>query len=330
MQMRTPDHLPSGQARPHGEVAVVVLVILVSLGVVCWSLVATFGPPLGSIASLPSPPSLPTPVATVIPNGTQITVEPQQYTVYRYVNLSATNYLTGTFTAGQPACSGCPGPPWGGVFVMNSTDYEDFPTDAGNFSDIVGPAGSVVYASAGSIFSKLSPGASYVVFWNNFEGPGNPPENYTTVFTITTPFEIYPANDTSPSPPEGVLPIEVVEPVFVQLGGDAFTGQGVLHIDFALPVTYWSWNVFGSYKASNCGEPICMASVAIDNSFFGFEPTVFSTNPSESMSFNVTLPPGTYVLALVDPGWNVGCSENPNVGCPIVDVSITGTFARPL
>lgn len=57
--MGTPDHSYPSPARPNTEPVVVVLVILVTLGMVSWSLVATFGSPLGSLPAPPSPPSPP-------------------------------------------------------------------------------------------------------------------------------------------------------------------------------------------------------------------------------------------------------------------------------
>jgi len=321
---------PSTTAASARENVVVVLAILTAIGVVLWALVATFGSPPGPVASTPSvppPPSrngtvVPTPVATVIPNGTPITVEAQQTTVYRYTNLSSTNYMIGAFTARYASCPGCPGP-LGVVLVLNATGYATFNAGVFNFSIVVGPSGSAVYAQNGTVFSKLSPGAYYVVFWNNGAPASNPPENYTTIFTVTSAFEVYSANATPPVPPESPRPVMEVGPFGAQLGGTAYGGQGVVHVDVDLPVSYWSWNVNGSCQCSGG------ASVDIDASFFGFSPTIYASNLSPTSSFNTTLPAGTYVLAIVDTGWNVGCYESLN-GCPVFFVSISGLFAEPL
>jgi hypothetical protein len=263
------------------------------------------------------------PSEVVIPNGSVFNIPPQASVVFPVHNVSAGEILTGMFSVRFSSCSSCQFP-LAVVLVLNQTNYLHWTGGSGLITP-VGPAGSAVYVTNGTLFSILDTGTVYLVLFNNVGSAiSNPPENWTDRFAITSPFVVFPTNSSPPVPPTGLAPFEFLPSLQFTLGGSSFGGGPTFHADFSLPSSYWSWRINGSFTSTL--QPV---QVQIDESFFGYQPAIYSTNFTVGGSFSVTLPPGTYVLTFVIEGWNYSnCISGYN--CPVTDVSGSGLNALPM
>jgi len=264
---------------------------------------------------------LPAPSLVVIPNGTNFAVGGQNWTSVEYEGAAEPEYLLGMFSVRYVACATCIGS-LGVVLVLNSSGYASFSSGAWSTSTVqpVGPAGSAVYTPNGTIFSQVTSGDFYVVFWNNAPPVSNPPQDWTLEFTVTMAFAVYPdASNSTPIPSSGLPPLELYPPQVVVLGGSTYGGTGAeYHETFVLPPTFWSWNVTGSFQ-TNQGADL----LEVDASFFGSDTTLRSSGGNASFAW--LLPPGTYLFTFVDLGWNANdCIE----GCPNLPVPTSAFLAQ--